>query len=237
MIVNAAEYSQKFEDILQNSGFLGQKIYAEYISNQLKETNSYYVTDNCALMFSGVNLTLCGNPTADELEEILSFCNFCGVMSIESQIENLPMSVDRKMHIMEYVGEDTTEDANVICNDAISLFIKFCCSNFGNISFDNVYSNFARKINCGIADIYYLMQDNKIASGAIATKYGEDTEYITFVSTSPEFRKQGLAYRVLKHIISQYTDKKVILKCEDALKPFYENMGFKAVDEITVYKE
>ena len=32
-------------------------------------------------------------------------------------------------------------------------------------------------------------------------------------------------------------DKKVILKCEDGLKPYYEKLGFKAVGEIAVYRE
>ena len=116
MIVHATENTQKFEQIIKDSGFLGQKIYADYISGQIKETNSFYVSENCAFMLSGVNLTLCGKPAADELEELLTFCNFCGVSSIESQIKNLPMSVDKKLHIMEYVGETTVEREDVVSN-------------------------------------------------------------------------------------------------------------------------
>lgn len=237
MIVNASENTQKFENILNNSGFLGQKIYADYISGQLKETNSFYVTDNCAFMISGVNLTLCGKPKADELEEILMFCNFCGVISIETQNDNLPMDIERQLHIMEYAGDGASECEDIFVNEEIYSFIKFCCTNFHNLCFDIVYSNFARKVNKGIADIYYVKADEKIASGAIATKYGEDSVYITFVSTLQEFRKRGLAAKVLGHIISRNSDKRVILKCEDSLKAFYENLGFKAVGAITVYKE
>ena len=237
MIVHATENTQKFEQIIKDSGFLGQKIYADYISGQIKETNSFYVSENCAFMLSGVNLTLCGKPTADELEELLTFCNFCGVSSIESQIKNLPMSIDRKLHVMEYTGSDTPFCDDVIINEDKYSFIKFCCANFHNLCFDIVYSNFTRKMNKGISDIYYIKKDGKIASGAIATAYGEDCVYITFVSTAPEYRRQGLAEVVLKHIIHQCNGKRVILKCEDALKPFYEKLGFKAVDAITVYKE
>ncbi len=237
MITNATENTQKFENIIRNSGFLGQKIYADYISGQLKETNSFYVTENCAFMMSGVNLTLCGKPKADELEEILMFCNFCGVSSIESQNENLPMTVDRQLHIMEYTGDETQGSEDICVNTDIYSFIKFCCTNFHNLCFDIVYSNFARKVNKGIADICYVEEDGKIVSGAIATQYGEDSVYITFVSTLPEYRGKGLAAKVLSHIINQSKDKKVILKCENTLKHFYEKLGFEAVGAVTVYKE
>lgn len=237
MITNASENTIKFEAIISNSDFLGKKIYADYTSQQLKETNSFYVGDNTAFMLSGTNLTLCGTPTADELEEILMFCNFCGVKSIESQIPRLPMNIDKILHIMEYTGGTPQKQQDIKVNDEIYSFIKFCCSNFHNINFDIVYSNFARKVNKGISDIYFLKKDDKIASGAISTSYGEDTVYITFVSTSPEYRNQGLAAKVINHIIADNTDKKVILKCEDTLKPFYEKLGFKAVDTVKLYKE
>lgn len=237
MIVSATENTQKFEDIIKSSGFLGQKIYADYISGQSKETNSFYISENCAFMMSGINLTLCGKPTADELEEILNFCNFCGVKSIESQINSLPMNIERTLHIMEYTGKKAESCAVVAKNKNIYSFIRFCCANFHNLSFDIVYSNFTRKVNSGIADVFYIEEYGKIVSGAIATKYGEDSIYITFVSTSPQHRGKGLAAKVLHYIISQSEGKKVILKCEDVLKPFYEKLGFKAVGAITVYKE
>ena len=237
MIVNATENPTKFENIIRNSDFLGKKIYADYISQQLKETNSFYVADNTAFMLSGTNLTLCGKPSADELEEILMFCNFCGVKSIESQIPGLPMTVDKVLHIMEYAGDTAQLHQNITVNQDMYSFIKFCCRNFHNLSFDIVYSNFTRKVNRGISNIYYLKQNGKIASGAISTLYGEDTVYITFVSTDPDFRNQGLAAKVLNHIIAENKDKKVILKCEDALKSFYEKLGFKAIGTVKLYKE
>ena len=237
MIVNASENIKKFEDIIKNSDFLGCKIYADYISSQAKETNSFYVADNSAFMLSGVNLTLCGNPAQDELEEILAFCNFCHVKSIESQIPTLPMKVDKQLHIMQYTGGKTQSCDDMVRNENIYSFVKFCCENFHGISFDIVYSNFTRKVNKGISDVYYLTDGEKITSGAISTDYGDDTVYITFVSTRPEYRKNGLATKVVGHIISRNSGKKIILKCEDRLKPFYKNMGFKDVGTVKLYKE
>ena len=237
MIINAVENATKFEEIINNSGFLGQKIYADYISGQLKETNSFYVTENCAFMLSGINVTLCGNPTDDELEEILVFCNFYGIKTIESQIPDLHANLERTLHIMEFKGEIRSCTETVTVNEDNYSFIKFCCENFHGLVFDIVYSNFVRKINRGIADIYYIVKNGRIAAGAIATKYSEDTVYITFVSTSPDYRNQGLAAQVLSYIINSNKGRKVILKCEDELKAFYEKLGFKATGTVNLYKD
>lgn len=237
MILNAVENAEKFEKIINSSGFLGQKINADYISGQLKETNSFYVTENCAFMLSGVNVTLCGDPQGDELEEILVFCNFYGIKTIESQIPNLHANLERTLHIMEFQGEIRPCEETVTVNEDNYSFIKFCCENFNGLVFDIVYSNFARKINRGIADICYIRKDDRIAAGAIATKYSEDTVYITFVSTNPAYRNRGLAAQVLSYIIDSSKGKKIILKCEDELKPFYEKLGFVATGTVNLYKD
>jgi predicted GNAT family acetyltransferase len=150
---------------------------------------------------SGTNLTLCGKPTTDELEEILMFCNFCGIKSIESQIPGLPMNIDKVLHIMEHTADNAQLNDSIIKNEDMYSFIKFCCGNFHGINFDIVYSNFTRKLNRGITDIYYLQKDEKIISGAITTLYSDDTVYITFVSTASEHRNQGLAAQIIKHIV------------------------------------
>ena len=235
MIKSAMENITQFKEIIFDGGFLGQKIFADYASDQSEETNSFYISENCAFMMSGVNITLCGNPTADELEEIALFCDFCKVKTMESQTD-LPLNVEKTLHIMEYTAPVKEVKEEVITNTDMYSFIKFCCENFHGISFDIVYANFSRKLSRGIADIHYIKRDNKIVSGAIVTKYGEDTEYITFVSTAPDYRRQGLAAEVLGHIISCNKDKRVILKCEDNLKEFYEKLGFESTGTINLYK-
>lgn len=237
MIKSASQDVKRFEEIIHNSGFLGQKIFADYISGQIQETNSFYVMENCAFMLSGINLTLCGRPSADEMEEIVMFCNFCGVKTIESQINNLPFDKGRTLHIMEYRGEIKHCTEQVKVNEDKYSFLKFCCANFHGLNFDIVYSNFSRKVNKGMAELCYISQYGKIVSGAIATDYGDDTVYITFVSTSPEHRNKGLAAQVLNYIIEKNKDKKVILKCEDALKPFYEKLGFEEIGTLSLYKD
>ena len=137
---------------------------------------------------------------------------------------------------MEFGKTVEHTDDEVVTNKDVYSFIRFCCGIFHGINFDIVYGNFSRKINSRIADIHYIKRDNKIVSGAIATKYGEDTMYITFVCTDSQYRRQGLAQQVIRHIAADNSGKKIILKCEDGLKNFYENMGFKEVGTINLYK-
>ncbi len=236
MIKNALDNVARFKEIISQSGFLGQKIFADYASGQSEETNSFYLSENCAFMLSGVNITLCGVPTADELEEILLFCNFCKIKNMECQLNTIPLEKEKLLHIMEFGKTVEHTDDEVVTNKDVYSFIRFCCGIFHGINFDIVYGNFSRKINSRIADIHYIKRDNKIVSGAIATKYGEDTMYITFVCTDSQYRRQGLAQQVIKHIAADNSGKKIILKCEDGLKNFYENMGFKEVGTINLYK-
>lgn len=234
MIENAVNHDDKFKEILFSSGFLGQKIYADYLTQKSSVTNSFYLSNNCAFMLSGVNLTLCGDVITDDIEQIVFFCQFFGVQTVESQILNLPLKISKKLIIMEYRGDISAPLDGIIKNENIYLFIKFCCDNFYGISFDNVYANFAKKVNCGLSQIFYIKKDENIASGAIATDYFDNTQYITFVSTAPQHRKSGMAKAVLSHIISQNQGKKILLKCENSLVEFYTELGFKAVDTITI---
>lgn len=234
MIENALNCDGKFTRILFSSGFLGQKIYADYTTQKKSKTNSFYLLNNCAFMISGVNMTLCGDIVNEDMEELLSFCHFFGVLTIESQILNLPLWVDKKMVVMEYRGGGRFSQQDIVENEDIYLFIQFCCENFEGIEFDNVYANFARKVNEKVAQTYYIKKDGRIASGAIATEYFDKTRYITFVSTAKKYRKQGLAQIILSHIISQSPKEKILLKCENSLCEYYSKLGFKGVDTITI---
>ncbi|MEG0021112.1 MAG: GNAT family N-acetyltransferase [Oscillospiraceae bacterium] len=236
MIENALAYDKKFTDILFASGFLGQKIYADYQTQKKSITNSFYILNNCAFMLSGVNVTLCGEARGDDIEQLLSFCHFFGVSTIESQREDIPLKTDKELMIMRHLGDIPKPQENIIKNENIYPFIKFCCENFEGLSFDNVYANFVRKVNGGISNIYYIKNGEKIASGAVATDYFGNEEYITLVSTAQEFRGSGMANKILSHIISQKGDRGIVLKCEKPLCGFYGRAGFETVGKITINK-
>ncbi len=235
MIINALQNIEKFENIASNSDFLGKKIYTEYLSKKDVDISSFYIIDDAVFMLSGNNITLTGTVTKENLEEIIVFSSFLGAKTIESQILNLPLEIEMKLFLMEYNSFPKETDYNIEINKDIYSFANFCCTNFQSISFDMVYSSFARKVNKGLSNIYYIKDNIKIISGAVSTKYDENTIYITFVSTKAENRKNGYAQNVINYITTHNKDKNILLTCEYKLKNYYEKIGFKNIDTIKVY--
>ena len=236
MITSITNLTEQFEENLgRNSDFLTQKIKSEYRSDNSMILNNFYCFDDKALMVMGENLSVSGKLSEDDLEELLSFCQFLGIYGLESIQGDLPLGEKNVMNLMKYTGGSCESCDEIIKNENIYQFSQFSSDNFSGVSFNTVYSYFARKVNKGISDIYYLTDNGKIISGALATRFDSDV-YLTFVSTEKRRRKQGLAKKVINHIISQNTHTDVILMCETELISFYEKLGFEKTGETYLYK-
>lgn len=236
MITTASSQIEKFEENFdKQSGFLTQKIKAEYRSDKKSVLNNFYCFDDCNIMLMGENLSVCGNLNEEQCEELLSFCQFLGVYGLECRQDNLSVPHRDTMHLLTYRGADGTVCPDVVKNENIYQFSQFSVANFPGTAFNMVYSYFARKVNNGIADIYFMTHNDKIVSGAVATHF-DDSIYLTFVSTAKNFRNQGLAKKVIEHIISEYSDRQIILMCEDKLMDFYTKLNFEKTGQIYLYK-
>ena len=236
MITSATNLPEQFEKNLNSrSDFLTQKIKSEHRSDNSMILNNFYCFDDKALMVMGENMTVSGDLTDDDMEELLSFCQFLGIYGLESKQENLLPADKTVMNLMKYTADSHACCDEIIKNENIYQFSQFSSDNFSGVSFNTVYSYFARKVNRGVSDIYYLTVDGKIVSGALATRF-DDAVYLTFVSTAKRYRKQGLAKKVINHIISQNTHTDVVLMCENELIPFYQNLGFEKTGETYLYK-
>ncbi len=235
MIISAAKRLDKFEKNISGVSFLAKKMRREYLSNKDVDINNFYTMDNCALMLMGENLSIRGIPTDEELETILSFCSFMGVYGLETDVPDMAIEAKTNMYLMEYKGDNKTENPAIVKNSNIYGFSEFSCKNFTGSAFSTVYSYFARKVNKGMSDIYYLSENGKIVSGALATKYGDDEKYITFVSTDKKYRNKGYAKQVIYHIVAACQNRKITLMCEEKLLPFYEKLGFVHTDNVYLY--
>lgn len=236
MITTAKDNLKKFEENLEkNDNFLTRKVRCEYTVNKDITLDNFYTSDNVDIMLLGENMTICGIPTEEEKETLISFAKFLGIKEIETDISDFNIGHKNTLYLMKYIGDNQIKNNDIKKNINIYEFSKFCCKNFDDISFDMVYSYFARKVNKGISNIYYLEKDGKILSGAVATDYGGKI-YLTFVSTDKEWRKNGLAKTIINHIISENEDMIVGLLCEKKLIPFYNNLNFYNSGEIYLYR-
>lgn len=236
MITTITNRKEQFEENLKRySDFLTEKIKSEYRSDNSLILNNFYCFGDKNLMLMGENLSVSGTLTEEDMEELLSFCQFLGVYGLESYQADLPLGPKNTMHLMKYTGGVCENCDEMIKNENIYQFSQFCSDNFSGIAFNTVYSYLARKVNRMVSDIYYLTDEGKIISGALATHF-DDSLYLTFVSTARKYRKQGLAKKVISHIISQNPQQKITLMCESELIPFYTKLGFEKTGEIYLYQ-
>lgn len=234
MILNAADNIEKFRQIAHQSGFIGRKIWCDYLTENGVDGGGFFIINDCVFMHSGENISLCGKPTDEDISQILSYAYFFNVQSIESQIMDITHGSIKKIQLLYEENIEDTCCVNIKKNKNIYLFTKFCCESFEDINFDTVYSYFAKKVNKSLANIYYIEKDDKIISGAVATRYSEKEIYVTFVSTDKEHRNCGLARRVISHIKHEYQKENLCLLCENELVEFYKKIGFKPTDTITI---
>lgn len=235
MITTAGADIKRFEDnFLRNDSFLSQKLYCEYLAAKDVNLNNFYCYENLNLMLSGANLSCAGIVRENQKESLISFCSFMGVYFLESRQDNLCSFPKQTLSLMEYAGT-AEENSEIIQDENIYGFAAFCARNFEDVSFDMVYSSFARKINKNLGHAYCLNKDGQTVSAAFACDYG-DSVYITFVSTAPDQRKKGFAARVIRHMAAGSGGKKVVLMCEDRLKDYYTKLGFRHRHNIYLYK-
>lgn len=235
MIRTAKDQLEQFEKNINGTSFLSKKMKCEYISNKETDLNNFYNMNDSALMLMGENMSVCGNPTEEDIEDLIVFCQFMGVYGLESEKDNLPIKTKRTMRLMKFENGEPKLSSGMVKNENIYGFSEFCCNNFPGSAFATVYSYFARKVNKGISDVYYLTEGRKIVSGALATRYGSDEIYITFVSTEVSHRNKGLASEVIRHIIASNPGRKAVLMCEEELVEFYKKLGFDHSENIYLY--
>ncbi|MFI7632597.1 GNAT family N-acetyltransferase [Nonomuraea sp. NPDC049400] len=68
-----------------------------------------------------------------------------------------------------------------------------------------------------------------LAATNILTRYGDDHAVISMVLTASRFARQGLARRLMEHVLEQAGPRTVSLHATDNGRPLYEQLGFRVV--------
>ncbi|WP_433430871.1 GNAT family N-acetyltransferase [Nonomuraea sp. CA-141351] len=68
-----------------------------------------------------------------------------------------------------------------------------------------------------------------LAATNILTRYGDDHAVISMVLTASRFARQGLARRLMEHVLEQAGTRTVSLYATDHGRPLYERLGFRVV--------
>ena len=79
------------------------------------------------------------------------------------------------------------------------------------------------------ADLYIGIDDGKVTSAIIITKYDDETCELKNIATYPECRGKGYAGMLIKYVFEEYKDKykRMIVGTTENMIPFYVLNGFK----------
>lgn len=75
-----------------------------------------------------------------------------------------------------------------------------------------------------------------LASTTVLVRYGLDSAVVSMVLTARRYERQGLAGRVLRHVLDQAGDRIVSLHATAQGRPVYERLGFETVGRVDSYR-
>ncbi|MBT2230536.1 GNAT family N-acetyltransferase [Nonomuraea sp. NEAU-A123] len=71
-----------------------------------------------------------------------------------------------------------------------------------------------------------------LAATTILTRYGHDHAVISMVLTASRYGRQGLAGKLMEHVLQQAGDRVVSLHATENGRPLYERLGFRTVGRV-----
>ncbi|MFG1710145.1 GNAT family N-acetyltransferase [Nonomuraea sp. M3C6] len=74
-----------------------------------------------------------------------------------------------------------------------------------------------------------------LAATNILTRYGHDHAVISMVLTASRFARQGLARKLMEHVLEQAGERTVSLYATEYGRPLYEQLGFRTVGTASVH--
>lgn len=75
-----------------------------------------------------------------------------------------------------------------------------------------------------------------LASTNIVTLYGDDHAVISMVLTASRYARQGMARRLMEHVMERAGGRTVSLHATENGRPLYERVGFRTVAEVVTHK-
>lgn len=185
----------------------------------------FFDTENALIcIFEKASALIAGTP--ENCEETAIFLS--GVKRINAEYEVteklLPYLYDFENVPVDFqtakIKSKKSEDLNDNCD--LKAVYNIIASGFGEFDFDLWYTDTSHKIRHNLAKCYVY----KNASSVTASFFGDDTVFLSQVSTLKTERHKGYASEMLHEVTGIYKDKTVYLIAEENKRPFYKSAGF-----------
>lgn len=181
---------------------------------------------------AAITVAFCGEPDAEELEELKLFLSIVGGQSVL-----MPYVAGFEIEGFSFVKEGRVMIPNnemSVYDEAVAepqvreafLLISECFGGFGG---DAAYADLSHRCRHGQRRIRGLANENGTLTACAITMAETATSAVMGgVCSDPKLRGKGYATRVVKHLSRELLDenKAVFLFAATKMVPFYEKMGF-----------
>ncbi|MEG2770394.1 MAG: GNAT family N-acetyltransferase [Oscillospiraceae bacterium] len=188
----------------------------------------YLFGDDSAIQLLGSSATVCGE--IKDSDELVSFCNFCGVTEIFCTDENFkPQNFTQKaLYVMAFCGEENNcEQEKILLREiSPSVLLKMWEGEKSTEELENAYADLCRRKNYTNAKCYGLYDGETLVSTAVCMGKNGAEEYLSFVFTKENYRHQNYGKGIVCAISALDPEVCTYLTCEENLISFYEKCGF-----------
>jgi N-acetylglutamate synthase-like GNAT family acetyltransferase len=73
-------------------------------------------------------------------------------------------------------------------------------------------------------------ETGQIVSIGQIKKHGDGSEELASIATVPDYQRRGLAHQVIERLLAGHPER-LFLTCLSTMSPFYEQFGFRVIDE------
>lgn len=196
----------------------------------------FFLCEEGALMIKGSNATLAGRADQEELASMLEFLGICSLTSQETVPQG--WGVESTTSVMEFLPQTPAPQLPKIeiCHEPSAADILQLVAFQGIIgdAADNFYSELCTKRNHQKAVIWTAQIQGKPVCTAGAYALTDTEAYLAGVVTHPDFRRQKLASALCFALASHLYEsgRRVFLRCDPALQPFYRSFGFSTIQTL-----
>lgn len=222
---NSAKFMSIIDNIAYFGSFMGNayNIYAQHNG----QAGFYIIDDKAALMLMGHYGHLCGKIKNDS--ELLDFLKLAEVTQLKTsgyvplgyEAQGLPL-----LRSVKNISKQNPSDMTVNENPKILDVAHSRCFANSLVTIDDFYSDTCMRIARGYADIMSISCGGKTVSTAGVYSIDKNEAYIAAVATAKGYEGKGCASYLVSTLARKYSDKRVILLCDNETEPFYTRLGF-----------
>lgn len=231
--------------LIKNGGVIEAKIIANFLSYGVKYPfltfwqgyNNNLPTSIICKFEDTVFLSASDSADFSELKNFLLTIGFSQLQAESEILKKLKIGYFEEFICFEY-NDDSVNAADEICKvpkleDVYKLMFSTQEKNICPVNFEGWYADLSHRIRHKTAIAHTF--ENKGA--AVVSHITESSAIIGGIAVLPEFRRQGIASKLLNSLKAEVLGRSIFAITDDLTAQFYIENGFVPVDKIGIFLE